>query len=180
MSSTVSSTELNGLSLTKLKELVELVNKNPENAAPLNKWNARVKWQGGFKSQAYVREHAFLLDEPSTLAGVNSAPNAVEYLISSLGGCYLVGFVLNATKRGVKVDDAEVMLEGQLNNILTFFGLSDKGHPGLDKINAKLYTRTKADRKIVEEIWKETVNGSPVSNSLSRNVTVIPEISISR
>ncbi len=57
----MSTTELNGLSLTKLKELVELVSKEPEQAAPLNKWNARVKWKGGFKSEAYVREHSFLL-----------------------------------------------------------------------------------------------------------------------
>ena len=156
------------------------MSKDPENAAPLNKWNARVKWQGGFKSEAYVREHSFAMDEPSTLAGVNTAPNAVEYVLSALGGCYVVGFVLNATKKGVKVDDLEVVVEGQLDNILTFFGLSNKGHPGFREIKAKLYARTKADKKVVEEIWKDTVATSPVSNTLSRNVTVIPEISITR
>lgn len=178
--STMSATELNGLSLPKLKELVELVSKDPESAAPLNKWNARVKWEGGFKSQAYVREHSFHMDEPSNLAGVNTAPNAVEYVLSALGGCYVVGFVLNATKKGVEVDDLEIVVEGQLDNILTFFGLSNKGHPGFREIKAKLYTRTKADKKVVEEIWKDTVAASPVSNTLSRNVTVIPEISITR
>lgn len=166
--------------MTKLGELVEVVSKEPEKALELNKWNARVKWQGGFKSRAYVREHSFLMDEPSNLAGVNTAPNSVEYLLSSLGGCYVVGFVLNATKKGVKVDDAEVVLEGQLDNILTFFGLSDKGHPGFREIKAKLYARTKADKKVVEEIWKDTVAGSPVSNSLSRSVTIVPQISITR
>ncbi len=178
MSATV--TELNGLSLTKLQELVAVVSKDPEAAAPLNKWNARVKWKGGFKSEAYVREHSFSSDEPSTLAGVNTAPNAVEYVLSALGGCYVVGFVLNATKRGVKVDDLEVVVEGQLDNILTFFGLSEKGHPGFREIRAKLYARTKADKKVVDEIWKETVASSPVGNTLSRNVTVVPEISITR
>jgi uncharacterized OsmC-like protein len=176
----MSETELNGLSLTKLQELVAVVSKEPEAAAPLNKWNARVKWEGGFKSKAYVREHSFLLDEPSNLAGVNTAPNSVEYLLSSLGGCYVVGFVLNATKKGVKIDDAEVVLEGQLDNILTFFGLSDKGHPGFREVKAKLYARTKADKKVVEEIWKETVAGSPVSNSLSRVVLIVPELSVTR
>ena len=176
----MSTTELNGLSLTKLQELVALVSKEPEQAEPMNKWNARVKWQGGFKSQAYVREHAFLMDEPSTLAGVNAAPNSVEYVLSALGGCYIVGFVLNATKKGVKVDDLEVVLEGQLDNVLTFFGLSDKGHPGFREIKVKLYARTKADKKTVDEIWKETVATSPVGNTLSRNVTVVPEISVTR
>jgi uncharacterized OsmC-like protein len=178
--STVPETELNGLSLTKLKELVEIVTKEPERAEELNKWNARVKWQGGFKSEAFVRDHAFFVDEPSNLAGVNTAPNAVEYVLAALGSCYIVGFVLNATKRGVKVNDLEVALEGQLDNVLTFFGLSDKGHPGYREIKAKLYARTNADRKVVEEIWKDTVATSPVSNTLSRNVAVIPEISITR
>jgi uncharacterized OsmC-like protein len=176
----MSTTELNGLSLTKLQELVGAATKDPESAAPLNKWNARVKWKGGFKSEAYVREHSFRSDEPSTLTGANTAPNAVEYVLSALGGCYVVGFVLNATKRGVKVDDLEVVVEGQLDNILTFFGLSDKGHPGFREIKVKLYARTKADKKTVDEIWKETVATSPVGNTLSRNVTVVPEISVTR
>ncbi len=176
----MSATELNGLSLTKLQELVEVVSKEPEKAEELNKWNARVKWQGGFKSQAYVGDHAFFMDEPSNLAGVNAGPNAVQYVLSALGGCYIVGFVLNATKKGVKVNDLEVALEGQLDNVLNFFGLSDKGHPGYREIKAKLYARTSADRKTVEEIWKDTVATSPISNTLSRNVTVVPEISITR
>jgi uncharacterized OsmC-like protein len=173
-------TELNGLSLPKLTELVAIVSKEPEKADDFNKWNARVKWQGGFKSQAYVGDHTFIIDEPSTLAGVNSGPNAVQYLLASLGGCYIVGFVLNATKKGVKVTNLEVALEGELNNVLTFFGLSEAGHPGYEEIRAKLYARTNADRKVVEEIWKQTVATSPVSNTLTRNVRVIPEIMLLR
>lgn len=177
---TMSATELNGLSLAKLQELVGAVSKEPEKADGFNKWNARVKWQGGFKSQAYVGDHVFFMDEPSDLAGVNAGPNSVQYVLSALGGCYVVGFILNATKRGVKVDDLEVALEGRLDNILNFFGLSDKGHPGYREIKAKLYARTSADRAVVEEIWKDTVATSPVSNTLSRNVAVVPEISITR
>ena len=174
----MSTAELNGLSLTKLQELVQVVSKEPEKAEEMNKWSARVKWLGGFKSQAYVGDLAFVMDEPSILAGVNTAPNSVQYVVSALGGCYIVGFVLNATKKGVKVNDLEVALEGELDNILNFFGLSDKGHPGYREIKAKLFARTNADRNIVEEIWKDTIATSPVSNTLRRNVTVVPEISI--
>lgn len=177
---TMSATELNGLSVPKLQELVELVSKEPEKADVFNKWSARVKWEGGFKSQAYVGNHTFLLDEPSTLAGINAAPNAVEYVLAALGGCYIVGFVLNATKKGIKVNDLEVALEGDLDNILNFFGLSDKGHPGYRDIRAKLFVRTSADRSVVQDIWKTAIATSPVSNTLSRSVNVIPEITISR
>ena len=179
--STTQPTELNGLNLKKLGEIVELGTKQPEKVGEqFNNWKARVKWLGGFRARAYIRDHAFLIDEPSDLAGVDTSPNAVEYVLAALGACYSVGFTLNATKRGIKVDAMEVALEGRLNNVLTFFGLSQKGHPGYEEIKAKLFVKTSADNKLVEEAWKETVANSPVGNTLARNVSVVPQISVAR
>ncbi len=171
-------TELNGLNLEKLEELVRIVASQKEKAEELNVWRARVKWTGGFQSKAYVRNHTFIIDEPADLAGVDMAPNAVEYVLSALGACLTVGFVLNATKRNVKIDDLEISLEGRIDNILNFLGLSEQGHPGYREIKAKLYVRSSADAKTLEEIWKKTVETSPVGNTLSRNVKIIPELSV--
>ena len=174
-------TELNGLNLKKLGEIVEMGTKEPETVgAQFNNWKARVKWLGGFRSRAYIRDHAFLIDEPSDLAGVDTSPNATEYILAALGACYSVGFALNATKRGIKVDAMEVALEGRLNNVLTFFGLSDKGHPGYEEIKAKLFVKTSASEKQVEEAWKETLARSPVGNTLTRNVKITAQISVAK
>jgi uncharacterized OsmC-like protein len=174
-------TELNGLNLKKLGEIVEQGTKFPDAVgAQFNNWKARVKWLGGFRSRAYIRDHAFLIDEPGDLAGVDTSPNAVEYVLAALGGCYSVGFTLNATKRGIKIDAMEVALEGRLDNVLTFFGLSDKGHSGYKEIKAKLFVKTSASQALVEEVWKETLATSPVGNTLSRNVTIVPQISVAR
>jgi len=174
-------TELNGLNLKKLGEIVELGTKHPELVGQqFNNWKARVKWLGGFRSRAYIRDHAFLIDEPADLAGVDTSPNAVEYVLAALGACYSVGFTLNATKRGVKVDAMEVALEGRLDNVLTFFGFSKEGHPGYKEIKAKLFVKTSASEKVVNEIWQETIATSPVGNTLTRNVTIIPQISVAK
>ncbi|MEO0158039.1 MAG: OsmC family protein, partial [candidate division WOR-3 bacterium] len=102
----------------------------------------------------------------------------VEYVLAALGGCLTVGFVLNATKNNIKIDALEVSLEGRIDNILTFLGLSDEGHPGYREITAKLYVRASADQKTLEEVWRKTVETSPVGNTLSRTVRIIPQLSV--
>ena len=174
------SQQINGLDLAKLREIVELVSANREKAEELNIWKARVRWLGGFRGRAYIRDHSFVVDEPADLAGVDTAPNAVEYVLAALGSCLTVGFILNATKKNVKIDDLEIALEGKIDNILTFLGLSREGHPGYREIKVKLYVKTSASQEEVEEIWRETFNTSPVGNTLTRNVNIIPELSIHR
>ncbi len=164
--------------MEKLREIVREVSTNREKAEELNVWRARVRWLGGFKARAYVRDHTFIIDEPADLAGVDTAPNAVEYVLSALGGCLTVGFILKATKNNIRVDNLEVSLEGRIDNILTFLDLSDQGHPGYREITAKLYVSSPADPKTIEEIWRKTVETSPVGNTLARNVNIVPEVSI--
>ncbi|MDJ0269059.1 MAG: OsmC family protein [Aigarchaeota archaeon] len=174
------SQQINGLDLAKLREIVELVSANRDKAEELNVWKARVRWLGGFRGRAYIRDHSFVVDEPADLAGVDTAPNAVEYVLAALGSCLMVGFILNATKKNVKIDNLEIALEGRIDNILTFLGLSREGHPGYREIKVKLYVKTSASQEEVEEIWRETFNTSPVGNTLTRNVSIIPELSIHR
>ena len=74
-------------------------------------WKARVVWQSGFKTKSYMRKHTVEMDEPEGLDAADTAASAHEQLLSAVGTCMTVGFVLNATKRGVKVHDLEIALE---------------------------------------------------------------------
>jgi len=168
--------ELNGLDLEQMQKILEEVRKDPGSAQPLNTWNARVRWLGGFRGQALIRNHTFLIDEPADLAGKDTAPNAVEYVLGALGACLTVGFVLNATKRGVALRNLEIALEGNIDNILTFLGLSQQGHPGYREIAVKAYVDTDADDSMLQEIWQETISTSPVGNTLARQVALQPVI----
>ena len=170
--------QLNGLSLESLEEIVKVVSENRERAEELNRWRARVRWLGGFRARAYVRDHTFLIDEPADLAGVDTAPNAVEYVLSALGACLTVGFILNATKNGVEVKDFEIALEGKINNILNFLGLSKEGHPGYEEITVKFYVKADAEPEKIKEIVDETLATSPVGNTLTRNLKIIPSVSV--
>ena len=145
-------------------------------AQPLNQWSARFRWTGGFRGQALVRQHTFVVDEPATLVGGDTAPNAVEYVLGALGGCLSVGFILNATKRGVRVRNLELALDGKIDNILTFFGFSKDGHSGYREVTVKAYVDTDADDATLQAIWSDTLATSPVGNTLTRSVILRPEL----
>lgn len=170
---TTPANDVNGIDVPAMREAFELVRVNGSKRAPKS---ARVRWTGGLKLKAYVRDHGFLIDEPSQLTGDDEAPNAVEYLIGALGACYLTGFVLNATLRGIDLYNLEVTVDSTQENAFTFLGLETEGHSGVDGIVAKLYVQADADRAVLEEIWAHTLKTSPVGNTLVRTVPIKPEL----
>jgi len=168
---------LNGIDLQEFHEALEFIKADPEKvkAAPRS---ARIRWLGGFKMKVYTRNHVYIVDEPHRLASSDEAPTAVEYVVGALGACLTTGFVLNATLRGIEIYNMEMALEGEMENILVFFGLSEEGHPGFKEIRAKLFVSADADREVLEEIWEQTVKSSPVGHSLTRSVVLKPELVI--
>jgi Predicted redox protein, regulator of disulfide bond formation len=166
---------INGIDVDRLKQLLKEAEKNKDLIASISKYSARVRRLGsGFNFKAYIRDHSFAVSEPQDVGGVDAGPRAIEYVLGALGACYATGFVLNATKRGVRIRNLEIALEGEIDNILVFLGLSDQGHPGYRRIVAKAYIDAEADEKTIKEIWEETVRTSPVGNTLARQVEIIP------
>ncbi|MBI3977850.1 MAG: OsmC family protein [Chloroflexi bacterium] len=167
---------LNGLKPQEIAEALQTVAAQPgAGRAPKT---SRVRWQGGFKLKALVRNHTFVVDEPPHLKGDDEAPNAMEYVLGALGACYATGFVLTATMRGIEIYNLEVTLESTQNNVLTFFGLANEGHSGFDAIRAKLFVQADADAATLGAIWEQTIATSPVGNSLTRTVTIKPELAV--
>ncbi len=169
-SRTLNGVDLNDLE-TGLKEIGE-----QEGARHARK-RSRIQWLGGFKFNSFVRNNTFVVEEPAGASATEQAPNSMEYVLGALGACLATGFVLNATRRGVTVHNLEVALDSSQDNVFTFFGLSDEGHPGFQEVRAKLYVQADADENTLREIWDKAVRTSPVGNSLGRTVTITPELS---
>ena len=167
--------ELNGLHPEKLEEILKSL-EQPEVLKEISgPWRSRVKWQGGFKGRAYTRTHIIDLDEPEGLDATDTAASAHEHILSALGGCMMVGFVLNATRRGIKINDLEIALEGHFENILKWAGLAEAGNPGYGGIKAKIFVSADADEATLREIWKLAIDGSPVTQTVARITEIIPE-----
>jgi uncharacterized OsmC-like protein len=167
---------LNGLRPDKIKAITDSMRDDPEVLKGVTgPWKSRVVWQGGFRAKAYMRKHVVEMDEPEGLDATDAAASAHEQLLSAMGSCLTVGFVLNATKRGVRIHDLEVALEGNFENILKWAGHSTTGNPGYPSIKAKLFVRADADEKTLRELWRLAVEGSPVTQTIARPTEIIPE-----
>jgi TusA-related sulfurtransferase/uncharacterized OsmC-like protein len=135
-------------------------------------WSARVRWTDGMQARAFIRNHSFNVGQPASFDTQDAAPSAVEYLLAAIGGCLAVGFQWRASRRGLEVRNLEVSLQAQVDNILVFLGLEEQGHPGLKRIDGRLYMDADGDEEVLQELWQETLRRSPVTKSLLREVPV--------
>jgi uncharacterized OsmC-like protein len=170
--------KINGLDIDATNAAIALVGAQPGASRAPKK--SRIRWLSGLKFKAQVRNHTFLVDEPSHLAGEDESPNSMEYVLGAYGACLATGFVLNASKQGIAIRNLEVALESSQDNVFTFLGVGgeQEGHPGFDEIKAKLFVQASADPAVLQKIWEHTVESSPVHNSLVRPVNITPEIDI--
>jgi TusA-related sulfurtransferase/uncharacterized OsmC-like protein len=139
-------------------------------------WSVRTRWSGGMQAKAFVRNHSFLIGQPASFDTADVAPNALEYLLSALGGCLAVGLQWRASRRGIEVRNLEVVLKARSENILVFLGTEDGGHPGMAQIEGTLYIDADADDPVLLDLWQETLARSPVTQTLVRPAMVQVEL----
>ena len=165
---------LNGLPREKLNEVLESFRDPDVFKAVTGPWKSRIVWQDGMRAKAYMRNHVVEMDEPGDLTATDLAASAHEQLLSAVGSCMTVGFVINATKRGIKIHDLEIAIDGYFDNIRKWAGVAE-GNPGYGSITAKVFVRADADEETLKEIWRLAVEGSPVTQSVMRETNVTAE-----
>ena len=88
---------------------------------------------GSVASNLTARQHTFVVDEPASLGGDDSATNPVEYALGSLIGCQVVTYRFWASRLGIRLDDVEIDAIGDLD-VRGFFGLDDGVRAGFADI----------------------------------------------
>lgn len=166
-------TTLNHVDLQAVAALTDAISREPDKAATT--WRAEVRWGGGFRSEARIRDFAPLpSDEPAGLGGTDRAPNPVEQLLAALGNCLAVGYAANATARGITLQGLRVELEGDLD-LHTFLGLRP-GNAGYETIRARVEIDADAPPEEIQALHEKVVATSPVGHTLSRAVPVEIEL----
>lgn len=135
-------------------------------------WQCRVRWSGGLQCKVYCRNHAWDVGQPASFDVQDAAPSAVEYVLGALGACLAMGFQMHASRRGIQVEALEIALSGQLDNIFVFLGVEPGGHSGFRAITGTLYVRADAEEETLQQIWRQTLAASPVTNTLARPMTL--------
>ena len=162
-------TTLNEVSLAAVGSLVEAIRNDPVTADTV--WKATVDWNGGFRSEARIRDFGPIpSDEPKGLGGEDTAPNPVEQILAALGNCLAVGYAANASAAGIELKGLRIDLEGDLD-LHTFLGLADD-NAGYKTIEVYVSIDSDASTSQLEELHRKVVSTSPVGHTLQRPVPV--------
>lgn len=164
---TTAPAKLNDVEIEAVGSLVGAIQDDP--GAASTTWSAEVRWLGGFRSEATIRDfEPTPSDEPHGLGGADSAPNPVEQLLGALGNCLAVGYAANATVLGIELRDVRIELDGDLD-LHTFLGLAD-GNAGFESIRARVHLDADAEREQLDELHAKVTSTSPVGHTLGRAV----------
>ena len=167
------STVINGVDTAKIVALAGKLTEDPPAGDTV--WRAEVVWKDGFRNEIRVRELApTFADEPELLGGTNSAANPVEQVLGALGSCLAIGYVANASVRGIEIKDLRVELEGHID-LPVFLGLKE-GHAGYPDVTVKVYLEADAPQEALEDLHQHVLKTSPVGNTIQKVVGLSAEL----
>ncbi len=172
---------VNGIDLAALDQTVAEITKNPK----LGQVAFRVKteWKGQTKSESTVdsytlagevvpRSFTIVADEPHELLGTNAAPNPQELLMSAVNACMMVGYVAQASVRGITLDACRIETEGELD-LRGFLGLDEKVPPGYRRINYTVWLDGDGSREQYEEIHQAVMATSPNYFNMAQPIQMV-------
>jgi uncharacterized OsmC-like protein len=175
-------TQTNGVNVDKLFETIDLIKKDPQVAKfsfkAANKWitgghnRTTVKDFVGACAQ-HPRNESFVYDEdePPILLGSDKGANPVEYALTALAGCLTTSLVYHASARGIKIDEIESTLKGDLD-LRGFLGMDDKVRNGYQNIEVDFKIKSDASKEQLEELVNLAKKRSPVFDIVSNPTPV--------
>ena len=170
---------VNGIDTSRVADLASEISQNEDYGQ--FKFRANNQWIDGSLSRTVIqgffagekedssRTEALTVDadQPTFLAGQNTAPNAVEHYLHSLTSCLNTTLVYHASVHRIPLNDVKVFAEGDLN-ARGFFGISDDVTRGYESIRVNMHVKSSAD---VETLTKLAMH-SPVFEMVSKAIPV--------
>ena len=169
---------INGLDLQAIDDMVSTVKGNP--GCGTASFRVTTQWKGQTRSESTVQSftcagepvpRAFTIaaDEPRELLGTDTAPNPQELLLSAVNACMMVGYVAQASFRGITLDDCRIETEGELD-LRGFLGLDEDVPPGYRRINYVVHLEGDGTPEQYEEIHQAVMASSPNYFNLAQPV----------
>ncbi len=167
-----SCTRLDPIDKNGLETLIDAGKNNPNAIKTLK---CKTIAEGRFRHANYIRDlPAYIVDEPPTLLGDDTAPNPSEAVLAALGSCLAVGIHANAIAQNIIIKKLELELEGDLN-ITAVWGTGDlsKDKPlGFTDVRVKVILESDTDEKTKNELIAHATKYSPVANTILRVVNL--------
>jgi uncharacterized OsmC-like protein len=160
---------INGIDLKALDETVDAINQDPGKANV--RFRVKTDWLGQTRSESTVdsyriggkevaRSFKIAADEPFELLGTNEAPNPQELLMSAVNACMMVGYVAQASVRGVRLASCTIETEGELD-LRGFLGLDNAVPNGYRHVDYAVTLKGDGTAEDYEAIHQAVMETSP-------------------
>lgn len=176
---------INGVDVSKLESTVNAIQADPDLAKFKfrldNKWingghnhSTVGKFFGAKQENSHLRKLELDADEPPVLVGTDLGANPVEHLLNALAACLTSTLVYHAAIRGIKIEELESSLEGDLD-LRGFLGLSQDVRRGYENIRVNFKVKTDAENieklralSRLSPVFDVTSNGTKVDVQIER------------
>jgi hypothetical protein len=126
-------------------------------------WTLRITGNGRKGATAFCRKHKFEVGQPLHFDEEYDRITSLEYALGALAADLVTGFSVLADKRRFDVDDLEAVVQGRLQNPLTYLGVvGEEGHPGIHSVSVKVYVSSPEPEESVRAVWEEMLEKSPL------------------
>lgn len=176
---------VNGVDVGAVEGTVEAIKGKPDIAKFKfrlhNKWmdgghnhSTVGKFYGANQENSHLKAFEWDADEPPMLAGKDLGANPVEHLLNALAACVTTTMVYHAAIRGIKIEELESDLEGDID-LRGFLGLSKDVRRGYENIRVNFKVKTDAENieklkalSKLSPVFDVTSNGTKVDINIER------------
>ena len=172
-------TVVNGVNVDRIHGVIEAI--EADTGFGQFRFRARNRWINGGLNRSEIkdfyaggreddtRSEPFVLDadEPLLVAGNDSAPNSMEYVLHALISCMTGTMVYHAAVRGIEIAAVNSHIEGDMD-VRGLLGLSDEARKGFHHVRVILEVDSEADI----ETLTECALFSPVYDIVSKSLPV--------
>lgn len=110
-------------------------------------------------------QFSWVIDEPVSFGGDNTAPSPVEMLLGSIAGCIAAVGQLIAREMGHQLQSLAIRIEGDVNSDL-FFGKSDIERAGFQEIRVEINSSCRWTAEEREAWMEQVIRRCPVIDNL--------------
>ncbi|WP_292894723.1 OsmC family protein [Nitratireductor sp.] len=175
---------LNNVDTEALAGARQAIREKPE--AGIASYGVSLAWQSGVRANVRTlpmslggeeisRNFSWVVDEPPQLLGESKGPTPQEYLMSGVGACIMVGFIVNASVKKVAVRKLNVTVKGSLD-LAGFLNLRDDAKVEMLGLEYQIDVDCDADDVQLEDIRKAAVEFSPNAMTVSRGIPLSGEV----
>ncbi len=134
-------------------------------------WTLRIRPAPQHNATVFARKHRFTVGAPVQFDAAYESISALEYMLGALGAEVVNGLQRLAHKRQVRLEHLEAVVQGELNNPLTYLGVvGESGHPGVEKVQIKVFLTSFDPEEVIQRLWQDVLSRSPLVRTFQASI----------